>query len=245
MRRTGYTGFSRTASGRLRRTEPLSPTSPTLKRSFEVEETDAPAHPSPHTRRTTNLRTPFSSRFQDLGARNSDLPSRAASETSSLRRLDLAGGGGGRIPEPVSRRTEISIDISSKQVDSSPSPGISRFGLKRPEIVSHTRNTDSSLRRAEPAVVRPQEAPAPPRRADPPPSSLSRIPDPLQRKPTEPPSPVEAPTRRLETALASRALENNCVAPPSATPNHTEQKQQPTAVAEVIAPPDRESLPPR
>ncbi|KAG5832988.1 hypothetical protein ANANG_G00297100 [Anguilla anguilla] len=72
MRRTGYTGLTRTASGKLRRTEPFSPNIPTLKRSFEVEEDrDATAHPSLHTRRATSLRATFSPTGH-LGARNSD-----------------------------------------------------------------------------------------------------------------------------------------------------------------------------
>ncbi|KAJ8404231.1 hypothetical protein AAFF_G00340040 [Aldrovandia affinis] len=243
MRKAGYTGFSRSASGKLRRAEPTSPTSPTLKRSFEVEEAEAPPHPSPHTRRTPNLRTPFSSsghRFQDPGARNSDPATRGAPEAASLRRVELTGSGG-RIPEPVSRRTEMSIDISSKQVDTSPSSGITRFGLKRPEILSHGRTLDSPLRRAEPGLVRPQEPPAPPRRADPP-ASLSRIPDPLQKRAEGPPSPEEAPSRRLE-ALVSRVPESNCTDPPSGTPNHTEQKAQPRPRAsEVIAAADRSDV---
>ncbi|KAJ8357614.1 hypothetical protein SKAU_G00204080 [Synaphobranchus kaupii] len=220
-----------------------------LKRSFEVEEVDASAHPSLQTRRTTSLRTTFSGsghRFQDLGARNSDPAYRAAAlgEPGGLRRTELAGS---RFSEPVSRRSEISIDISSKHVDTSASAGISRFGLKRPDILSHGRNLDSSLRRAEPALVRPQEPPPPPRRADPPaatPASLSRTSDLPQRK-ARPPSPS--------------LLSNNCTAPPTATPtatpaatpavtpaatpNHTEQKAQPPPpVSEVIAAADRSDV---
>ncbi|XP_036408047.1 septin-9-like [Megalops cyprinoides] len=122
-----------------------------LKRSFEVEEADTSAHPSSHGRRTPNLRMAFSAsshHFQEPGARNSEPIPRPTAEHSpkaGLRRMELAGG---RIPESVSRRTEISIDILSKQVDSSPSPGISRFGLKRPEVLSHSRILDSSFRRS-------------------------------------------------------------------------------------------------
>ncbi|XP_064172128.1 neuronal-specific septin-3-like isoform X1 [Anguilla rostrata] len=217
MRRTGYTGLTRTASGKLRRTEPFSPNIPTLKRSFEVEEDrDATAHPSLHTRRATSLRATFSPTGH-LGARNSD--------PAGLRRTDLAAG---RLADPGSRRSEISIDISSRQADGAAAgAAFSRFGLKRPDV----RNADTPLRRAEPAVVRPQEPPTPPRRADPPAASLSRTSDPPLKR-AEPPSPAEAPPRRLETLLS-----NNCVAPPTATAtaNHTEQKAQPpTPVSEVI-----------
>uniref|UniRef100_A0A8C9TNH2 Septin 9 n=1 Tax=Scleropages formosus TaxID=113540 RepID=A0A8C9TNH2_SCLFO len=129
-----------------------------LKRSFEVEEVDTSAHSSPHARRmaNTHLRTtisPPSQRFQDVGTRNSDYSPKMASEAAnqrspktSLRRVELSGG---RTPEPVSRRTELSIDISSKQVDSSPSPGITRFGLKKPEPHAHGKPPEVAHRRAE------------------------------------------------------------------------------------------------
>ncbi|KAJ8251654.1 hypothetical protein GJAV_G00223690 [Gymnothorax javanicus] len=240
MRRTGYSGLARTSSGRLRRTEPFSPTVPALKRSFEVEETDGNAHPSLHTRRATSLRTTFSptgNRFQDLGgARNSDSAHRAAGELGGgPRRMDL----GSRIAESASRRSEISIDISSKQVDAPGSTGISRYGLKRPDLLSHGRNfADPSLRRAEPAVVRPHEPPTPPRRADhPTPASLARNADPPQKK-VEPPSPAETPSVQPETPVS-----NNCVASPAATLNHTEQKdeQRPPA-PEVISATERSEV---
>uniref|UniRef100_A0A673H817 Neuronal-specific septin-3-like n=1 Tax=Sinocyclocheilus rhinocerous TaxID=307959 RepID=A0A673H817_9TELE len=162
--------------------------------------------PSPLSRRTTNpLRSSTSStssRFHDMRSLNSESTSRHAvdsssnqcSPKSSLRRVELSGG---RVPETVSRRTEISIDISSKQVDSSPSPGIARFGLKRPEVSLQSKATDGSLhRRAEGNHSRPQEPPTPPRRADPPISS-SRIPELSQRR-AEPPSPLEISARRAE-----------------------------------------------
>uniref|UniRef100_A0A8C2I386 Septin 9a n=1 Tax=Cyprinus carpio TaxID=7962 RepID=A0A8C2I386_CYPCA len=90
----------------------------------------------------------------------SDSSSNQRSPKSSLRRVELLGG---RVPENVSRRTEISIDISSKQVDSSPSPGIARFGLKRPEVSLQSKVTDGR-RRAEPPS--PLEISAPSRRAE-------------------------------------------------------------------------------
>uniref|UniRef100_A0A8C2I309 Septin 9a n=1 Tax=Cyprinus carpio TaxID=7962 RepID=A0A8C2I309_CYPCA len=181
-----------------------------LKRSFEVEE-DTSTNPSPLSRRTTNpLRSSASStssRFHDMRSLNSESTSRHTSDSSSnqrspkssLRRVELLGG---RVPENVSRRTEISIDISSKQVDSSPSPGIARFGLKRPEVSLQSKVTDGPVhRRAEGNHSRPQEPPTPPRRADPPISS-SRIPELSQRR-AEPPSPLEisAPSRRAEVNM--------------------------------------------
>uniref|UniRef100_A0A671QMZ5 Neuronal-specific septin-3-like n=1 Tax=Sinocyclocheilus anshuiensis TaxID=1608454 RepID=A0A671QMZ5_9TELE len=182
-----------------------------LKRSFEVEE-DTSTNSSPLSRRTTNpLRSSTSStssRFHDMRSLNSESTSRHTSDSSSsnqrspkssLSRVELSGG---RVPETVSRRTEISIDISSKQVDSSPSPGIARFGLKRPEVSLQSKATDGPVhRRAEGNHSRPQEPPTPPRRADPPISS-SRIPELSQRR-AEPPSPLEisAPSRRAEVNI--------------------------------------------
>uniref|UniRef100_A0AAR2M1X0 Septin-type G domain-containing protein n=1 Tax=Pygocentrus nattereri TaxID=42514 RepID=A0AAR2M1X0_PYGNA len=158
-------------------------------------------NPSPLSRRTANpLRSSAgsaSSRFHDLASRNSDYASRHGSETlssgqrspkSSLRRAELTGA---RLPEAASRRTEISIDISSKQVDSSPSPGIARFGLKRPEVSLQSRTPElAAHRRTEITLGRSQDAPASLRRADGP-APTSRIPEPAQRK-TEPPSPLFA-----------------------------------------------------
>lgn len=237
----------RSASSRTRRTERevSSITSPTLKRSFEVEDTDTTTHPSPLSRRTTSLRSSSSSttsqRSYDLSSRNSDYSSSSsrstASESSNLRspktgmrRIELSGG---RNPDAAAaRRAEISIDISSKQIDSSPSAGITRFGLKRPEVslssrsnaLDSTSNSISSItnRRAELSMTRPQEPPTPPRRMDAPLSSIpvSRIPEPSQRR-AEPPSPnqslVDGVSRRpeipvfrqLDSSVSGSITENN------------------------------------
>lgn len=237
----------RSASSRTRRTERevSSITSPTLKRSFEVEDTDTTTHPSPLSRRTTSLRSSTSSttsqRSYDLSSRNSDYSSSSsrstASESSNLRspktgmrRIELSGG---RNPDAAAaRRAEISIDISSKQIDSSPSAGITRFGLKRPEVslssrsnaLDSTSNSISSItnRRAELSMTRPQEPPTPPRRMDAPLSSIpvSRIPEPSQRR-AEPPSPnqslVDGVSRRpeipvfrqLDSSVSGSITENN------------------------------------
>uniref|UniRef100_A0A3B5QSH2 Septin 9a n=1 Tax=Xiphophorus maculatus TaxID=8083 RepID=A0A3B5QSH2_XIPMA len=222
----------------------------TLKRSFEVEDTDTTTHPSPLSRRTTNpLRSSTSStsnqRSYDLSSRNSDYSSSSrstASESSNLRspktgmrRIELSG----RNPDAAaSRRAEISIEVSSKQIDSSPSAGIARFGLKRPEVslssrsnaLDSTSNSISSItnRRAELSMTRPQEPPAPPRRADSQLSStpVSRIPELTQRR-AEPPSPnlslvdgisrrPEIPVfRQPENSVTSSPVENNNHPPPA------------------------------
>ncbi|XP_068072139.1 septin 9a isoform X2 [Danio rerio] len=231
-----------------------------LKRSFEVEE-DTSTNPSPLSRRTTNpLRssgTSSSSRFHDLRSLNSEPMSRHASDSSSnqrspkssLRRVELSGG---RVPETVSRRTEISIDISSKQVDSSPSPGIARFGLKRPEVSLQSKATDAPLhRRAEGNHSRAQEPPAPPRRADPP-VSTSRIPELSQRR-AEPPSPLDisAPSRRAEmhvnrqlsdTQSPARESENSFTSAASITPTFNEYKTPPSVHEAPIRPLERSEV---
>ncbi|KAE8283109.1 hypothetical protein D5F01_LYC18509 [Larimichthys crocea] len=193
MKKSSYT--ARSASTRARRTEREGSgiTSPTLKRSFEVEETDSSTHPSPLSRRTTNpLRSSTSStssqRSYDLSSRNSDYSSSRSSPSESsnprspktgMRRIELTGG---RNPDTASsRRTEISIEVSSKQIDNSPSAGIARFGLKRPEVSLSSRSSpldsssnsisssssSSTNRRAELSMTRPSEPPAPPRRVMP------------------------------------------------------------------------------
>ncbi|KAM3863712.1 septin 9a [Diretmus argenteus] len=252
MRKSGYP--ARSASARLRRTdrEGSAITSPTLKRSFEVEEADSSTHPSPLTRRNTNpLRSSTSStsssqRSYDLGSRNSDYSSSRTSPSESsnprspktgMRRIELSGG---RNPDTASsRRTEISIEVSSKQIDNSPSAGIARFGLKRPEVSLSSRSTppdssstpSSTNRRAELNMLRPHEPPAPPRRIDSAPTQpslapTSRIPEPPQRR-AEPPSPslnlVEVASRRPEMpvfrqpdgSVPGKVVENNSHPPPA------------------------------
>ncbi|XP_060946816.1 neuronal-specific septin-3-like isoform X4 [Limanda limanda] len=225
---------------------------PALKRSFEVEEADSSTHPSPLSRRTTNpLRSSTTStssqRSYDLSSRNSDYSSSSRSSPSEssnprspntgMRRIELSGG---RNPDTASsRRTEISIEVSSKQIDNSPSAGIARFGLKRPEVTLGSRSTPldsaansistSSNRRAELAMTRSSEPPAPPRRMDAQLSSapVSRIPDPPQRK-AETPSPILSPAdgvsrkpempvfRQPDGLVPGGAMENNNNHPPPA-----------------------------
>ncbi|XP_051905995.1 neuronal-specific septin-3-like isoform X2 [Hippocampus zosterae] len=236
MKKFSYS--ARSASARSRRTEKdgASILNPTLKRSFEVEDTDSSTHPSPLSRRTTNpLRSSLSStssqRSYDLSSRNSDYYSAKSSPSDSsnprspktgMRRIELSGG---RNPDSASsRRTEISIEVSSKQIDNSPSAGITRFGLKRPEVSLGSRSTPpdgSPNPNSSSASRRPMEPPAPPRRIDAQLSSapVSRIPEPPQRRAEHPSStfsPVEVarrpeiPSFRQPDALVpAAAMENN------------------------------------
>uniref|UniRef100_A0A8C8SWJ5 Septin 9 n=1 Tax=Pelusios castaneus TaxID=367368 RepID=A0A8C8SWJ5_9SAUR len=175
-----------------------------LKRSFEVEEVDQSANSNTPQRRTPNplLRSTVSSstqKFQDLGARNSEPPARHAdspsqrSPKSSLRRVELSGP---KLPEPVSRRTEISIDISSKQVENSTS-GLSRFGLKRAEVLGHKppepspRRTEITIGKSQEPAVRKMEAPT------------SKIPELPQRRIDAASAPMpDVATKRVEIQVA-------------------------------------------
>lgn len=224
-----------------------------LKRSFEVEETDSSTHPSPLTRRTNNpLRSSASSsssqRSYDLSSRNSDHSSSRSSPSESsnprspktgMRRIELSGA---RNPDTASsRRTEINIEVSSKQIDNSPSAGIARFGLKRPEVSLSSRSTpldsssnslsSSTNRRVELSMTRSSEPPAPPKRMDAHLSSapVSRIPEPLQRR-AEPlssvPSQSEGVSRKPEMPVSKQSedlapgsvVENNHPPPAPSAP---------------------------
>ncbi|KAJ7989759.1 hypothetical protein DPEC_G00307850 [Dallia pectoralis] len=253
-----------------------------LKRSFEVEEPDAPTNPSPLSRRT-NLRSSTSSStssqrsFHDLGSsRTSDYTSRTSpsdssnprSPKSSLRRMELPGGGvGGRAADTAStRRTEMSIEVSSKQIDSSPSPGIARFGLKRAEAVSLSSRAGaapdnstsvSTNRRAEISLSRPHEPPVLPRRVDSVPTPTTRIPDPPQRR-ADPSvlSPVEAPSSRRPEMPVFRQPEMGAPPPVSVVENNahhpapiahqtslgeprSERTQPPVSESPIIRPTER------
>ncbi|XP_029628358.1 septin-9 isoform X5 [Salmo trutta] len=286
MKKSGYSGIARSTSGRLRRTDregSSSITSPTLKRSFEVEESDVSINPSPLSRRT-NLRSSTSSQrsFHDLGSsRNSDYPSRTSpsdsnpcSPKTNLRRMELSGGvvGGRALDTASTRRTEISIEVSSKQIDSSPSPGIARFGLKRPEAQSlgsragvvpessTSSSSSSAHRRAEISLSRPHEPPGAPRRGDSQPPSATRIPDPPQRR-TDPTmaSPVEGLTSRRpempvfrQPEMAApppvRVVENNSHPPapsgplPSLVEPRSERTQPPVSETPIVRPIERSEV---
>uniref|UniRef100_A0A3Q2DKM8 Septin-9-like n=1 Tax=Cyprinodon variegatus TaxID=28743 RepID=A0A3Q2DKM8_CYPVA len=164
--------------------------SDTLKRSFEVEDVDTSSHSSPGSRRATNspLRnamSPTSIYYRDLG---STAPSTNNNNLNYSQPRSIMGGGGSRTPEPVSRRSELSIDISSssKQVDNVTSPASTRFVsnsvLKRPEVLGHSRTPDMSHKREvtfaktltdSPGTRRNEEQRAPPSRAPPSPPQPS------------------------------------------------------------------------
>ncbi|MGH0139938.1 UNVERIFIED_CONTAM: hypothetical protein FKN15_076051 [Acipenser sinensis] len=203
-----------------------------LKGSFEVEEVDTPTHPSLPSRRTANplLRSAVSSsaqRFQDLGTKHSSELSTQKSPKTSLRRVELTGP---QLPEAASRRTEISIDISSKQVNIS--PGISRFGLRRPEAPGH-KSPELVQKQAEISVGKPQESPL--RHTEPP---FSRIPNPHPRKTEFTAAPqAEVPSKRVEVQVTKPA---ELPAPARSAPNNlpaaisVQQSQPQPADTEIL-----------
>ncbi|XP_015501428.1 septin-9 isoform X2 [Parus major] len=239
MKKSSYSGITRTSSGRLRRLS--DQTSPTLKRSFEVEEVDQSSNSSTPQRRAPNtlLRSTVSSstqKFQELGARNSEPSARHAEPTVQrspkppLRRVELSGP---KLPEPVSRRTEISIDISSKQVENSTS-GLSRFGLKRADV-GH-KPPEAAARRTEITLGKPQEPGL--RRAEAPASKIPELPQ-RRAEPASAAVPDAAPRRldiQAKAAEATRPAESS----EPAQPQQAEPKPQPLPVE---SPPKREEGP--
>ncbi|TNN70997.1 Septin-9 [Liparis tanakae] len=134
----------------------------TLKRSFEVEDVDTSSHLSPGSRRTTNsphrnAMSPTSIYYRDLGTATAGTVAATTINENNLNYTQprsIMGGGGPKTPEPVSRRSELSIDISSsssRPVDNINSPASARFAatsaLKRPEVLGHTKTPEMSHKR--------------------------------------------------------------------------------------------------
>ncbi|XP_034407786.1 neuronal-specific septin-3-like isoform X1 [Cyclopterus lumpus] len=131
-----------------------------LKRSFEVEDVDTSSHLSPGSRRTTNsphrnAMSPTSIYNRDLGTATPGTATTTNDNNLNFNQpRSIMGGGGSKTPEPVSRRSELSIDISSsssRQVDNVTSPASARFAatstLKRPEVLGHSKTPEMSHKR--------------------------------------------------------------------------------------------------
>ncbi|KAE8577066.1 hypothetical protein XENTR_v10004416 [Xenopus tropicalis] len=221
MRKSSYPGVTRTTSGRLRKLS-SDVTSPTLKRSFEVDEVDQSPNPPVQPRRTPNplLRgaAATAQRFQEPGSRNAEGHiGNQRSPKSSLRRIELSGS---RHPETMSRRTEISIDISSKQVENS-APGMPRFGLKRAELPGH-KPPEPIPRRTEVTLGKPYD-----HRGD---SPNSKIPEPIQRRAEDTNSKrVEIQVPKSPEVQPVKQVENSIPATPG-LPHHQEPKVQPVQI---------------
>ena len=146
------------------------------------------------------------------------------SPKAALRRVELSGPKA----EPVSRRTEISIDISSKQVENAGTAGPSRFGLKRAEALGH-KTPEPAPRRTEITIVKPQE------------SAHRRMETPASKMPEVPAAPaVDAAPKRVEiqvpkpaegpaSPIPPQTLENSELAPMSQLQSRLEPKPQPPA----------------
>uniref|UniRef100_A0A671V7R3 Septin 9b n=1 Tax=Sparus aurata TaxID=8175 RepID=A0A671V7R3_SPAAU len=139
----------------------------TLKRSFEVEDVDTSSHSSPGSRRTTNsphrnAMSPTSIYYRDLGTAS---PATNNNNLNYTQPRSIMGGGGSKTPEPVSRRSELSIDISSssKQMDNATSPASQRFAtssaLKRPEVLGHSKTPEMAHKREVTFAKTPTESP--------------------------------------------------------------------------------------
>ncbi|XP_069023378.1 septin 9b isoform X1 [Embiotoca jacksoni] len=138
-----------------------------LKRSFEVEDVDTSSHSSPGSRRTTssphrNAMSPTSIYYRDLGTA---APATNNNNLNYTQPRSIMGGGGSKTPEPMSRRSELSIDISSssKQVDNATSPASMRFvsnsALKRPEVLGHSKTPEMSHKREVTFAKTPTDSP--------------------------------------------------------------------------------------
>uniref|UniRef100_A0A8C5DKC7 Septin-9-like n=1 Tax=Gouania willdenowi TaxID=441366 RepID=A0A8C5DKC7_GOUWI len=176
-----------------------------LKRSFEVEDVDT--HTSPGSRRTTssphrNAMSPTSIYYRDLGTATQATNNNSLNYTHPR---SIMGGGGSKTPEPVSRRSELSIDISSssKQMDTATSPGSLRsMGHKR-EVTFAKTSTDSPVTRRNEGNIN---------------NGTSRNPEQNHPRKFEPPSPGDI--RKPEICITKAPPENNGHHPAVHHPHH-------------------------
>ncbi|XP_067315606.1 septin 9b isoform X2 [Pseudorasbora parva] len=197
-----------------------------LKRSFEVEDVDSSSHSSsPHTRRPpSNVQrsamSPTSGRYYELGSNGTKPP-----DTSRPK---------ARTPEPVSRRTELGFDISSnnngKAFEGSPSPGTARFGLKRPDVLGHSKTPE--MQKHSVTFSKTLETIAPITRAASTivPHASAKLPETTFRK-SEPPSPGDGSARKHEISMTktTEARGHDSLHHPQVTtrcpsPNHVGRK---------------------
>ncbi|KAE8299997.1 hypothetical protein D5F01_LYC00128 [Larimichthys crocea] len=203
-----------------------TPSVGTLKRSFEVEDVDTSSH-SPGSRRTTstphrNAMSPTSIYYRDLGT--------AAQATNNnnlnyTQPRSIMGGGGSKTPEPVSRRSELSIDISSssKHVDNVTSPSSTRFAthgaLKRPEVLGHSKTPEMGHKREVTFAKAPADSPGTRRNeGNNNNNGTSRTPEQNHTRKFEPPSPGDV--RKPDISITRAPPENNGHHPAVHHPHH-------------------------
>uniref|UniRef100_A0A3P9KNM7 Septin-9 n=2 Tax=Oryzias latipes TaxID=8090 RepID=A0A3P9KNM7_ORYLA len=185
-----------------------------LKRSFEVEDVETSSHSSPGSRRTTNsshrnAMSPTSIYYRDLGTASTATNNNNLNYTQPR---SIMGGGGSKTPEPVSRRSELSIDISSpsKQVDNVTSPASTRFGssgaLKRPEVLGHSKTPETSHKREVTFAKTPSDSPVI-RRSEANNNGINRTHEQNHSRKLEPASPADL--RKPDISITRAPLENN------------------------------------
>ncbi|KAM8842251.1 septin 9b isoform 3-T3 [Synchiropus picturatus] len=184
-----------------------------LKRSFEVEDVDTSANSSPGSRRTTN--SPHRNAMSPTSIYYRDLGTAAQTNNNNLNYTQprsIMGGGGSRTPEPVSRRSELSIDISSssKQVDNMTSPASMRYvsnsSLKRPEVLGH-KTPEMTHKREVTFAKTPTDSPGMRRSEGNNNNGTSRTPEHNHTRRFEPPSPGDV--RKPEISITRAPVENN------------------------------------
>ncbi|TRY56403.1 hypothetical protein DNTS_034988 [Danionella cerebrum] len=196
-----------------------------LKRSFEVEDVDTSHSSSPNTRRAqaTAHRTamsPTSGRYYELGSNGTKLP-----ETSRPK---------ARTPEPVSRRIEHGFDVSSnsngKTAEGSPSPGTARFGLKRPDVLGHSKPPETQKHSVTFSKTLETIAPITRAASTIAPHASTKLPETTFRK-NEPPSPGDGSARKPEIIVSKSPdtrIHDSLHHPPVTTrcpsPNHVGKK---------------------
>ncbi|XP_047433437.1 septin 9b isoform X3 [Mugil cephalus] len=198
-----------------------------LKRSFEVEDVDTSSHSSPGSRRTTNApqrnaMSPTSIYYRDLGTAT---PATNNNNLNYTQPRPILGGGGSKTPEPVSRRSELSIDISSssKQVENVTSPASMRFvsnsALKRPEVLGHSRTPEMSHKREVTFAKAPADSPVIRRNeGNNNNNGSNRIPEQHHARKFEPPSPGDI--RKPDISVTRAPPENNGHHPAVHHPHH-------------------------
>lgn len=157
------------------------------------------------------------------------------SPKAPLRRVEPSGPK----TEPVPRRTELSIDISSKQVENAgaaAAAGPSRFGLKRAEGLGH-KTPEPTPRRTEITLAKPPE-PAH-RRMETPASKLPEVPaaPATDAAPKRVEIQVPKPAEVSASPVPAQILENSEPTPLSQLQSRLEPKPQPPSAE---APPRRQ-----